>query len=112
MPVARGDLGQQRQHGVAEVPRARDQLPGLAGEEAVRLGVVDLAAGHRADQRLEVAGSIWLSAAITAIDVDAVGERLFVAGDDRGADAAVPLVAEHRDALAAGRLGRGDGAVA
>ena len=52
MPVAGGDLRQQRQDRVAEVAVPRDQLPRLAGDEPVRLRIVDLAAGNRAGDRL------------------------------------------------------------
>ena len=67
VPVAGGDLREQREHRVAEVAVARDHLPRLAGEEAVRLGVVDVAARDGAGQHLEVVGSICASAAITAV---------------------------------------------
>src|SRR5215213_7491532 len=42
MPVAGRDLRQEGEHGVPQVARARDELPSLAGEEPVCLGVVDL----------------------------------------------------------------------
>ena len=51
VPVAGRDLRQHRQHRVAEVARARDELPRLAGEEPVRLRVVELAARDRLDER-------------------------------------------------------------
>ena len=68
----------------------RNQLPRLAREEPVRLRVVDLAADDRAARSARGrSGAIWLSAAITHVTSIAVGDRLSVAGDDRGADAAV-----------------------
>jgi membrane associated rhomboid family serine protease len=59
VPVARCDLGQQRQHRVAEVAGARDHLPRLARDEAVRLRVLDLAAYDRQCDLLETGGLAW-----------------------------------------------------
>ena len=98
VPVAGRDLRQQREHGVAEVARARDQVPGLAGEESVRLRVVDLAARDGLDERLEVRGVHLVVAGHHRRDVDPLVARALVAGDDRGADALVPLVADQLDA--------------
>ena len=67
MPVAGGDLRQQREHRVAEVAAVRDQRPRLARDQPIRLRVVDLAAGDGADEARSSAGSIWLSAAITQV---------------------------------------------
>ena len=93
VPVAGRDLRQQREHGVAEVAGARDQLPRAAREEPVRLRVVDLAARDGPRDRLEVgrdpSGCRRPSRTVTSTPSL---ERALVAGDDRGADAAVPLV--------------------
>ena len=102
VPVAGGDLRQQREDRVAEVARARDQLPGLTGDEAVRLRVVDLAARDRLDEREQVGRIHLVVGRHHADDVEPVLERALVAGDDRGADAAVPLARDELDA----RVGR------
>ena len=106
VPVAGRDLRQQREHGVAEVAVARDQLPRAAREEAVRLRVVDLAAGDRAGDRLQVGRVHLVVAGHDAGDVDSVLERPAVAGQDRGADALVLLVRDHLDARVAARAAR------
>ena len=111
MPVAGGDLRQQREHRVAEVAVARDHLPRLAGEEPVRLGVVDVAARDRAGQHLEVVGVHLRVARHHGGDVDLVVARLLVAGDDRAADAEVALVLDQLDARVGQRAHRLDGAV-
>ena len=102
MPVAGRDLRQQREDGVAEVARPRDQLPGLTGDEPVRLRVVDLAAGDRLDERDQVGRIHLVVGRHHADDVEPFLERALVAGDDRGADAAVPLARDELDA----RIGR------
>ena len=106
VPVAGGDLRQQGKHGVAEVARVRDQLPGLAGEEAVCLGVVDLAAGDRLGDRLELAGIHLVVGRHDAGDVDPLLDRAPVARDDRRANATVPFVRDEDDA----GIGLGGGA--
>ena len=103
MPVAGGDLRQQREHRVAEVAVLRDQLPRLPGEEAVRLRVVDLAAGDRRGDRLEVGRVHLVVGRHHAGDVDPLLDRALVAGDDRGADALVLRVHDDLDAW----VGRG-----
>ena len=114
MPVARGDLRQQREHGVAEVAAARDQLPGAAADQPVRLRVVDLAAHDRPEDPLELVGVHLVVARHHRRHVDPLGERPLVAGDDRRADAAVALVDDHLDRGSAtaraplgGRVARG-----
>ena len=102
MPVAGGDLRQQREHRVAEVAVARDHLPRLAGEEPVRLRVVDVAARDRAGEHLEVVRVHLRVGRHHRGDVDPVVARLLVAGDDRAADAEVALVLDQLDA----RVGR------
>ena len=98
LPVAGRDLREEGEDGVAEVAVARDQLPGLAGEEAVGLGVVALAGGDALDQGGEVVGIHLVVRGHDARDVDRVVARVLVAGDDGGADAGVHLVPEHLDA--------------
>ncbi len=75
----------------------RDQLPGLARDEPVRLRVVGVAVDDRPRDRLEVLRRHLVVGRHHARDVDAVGDRLPVAGDDGGADAAVLLVADELD---------------
>jgi hypothetical protein len=101
VPVARSDLGEHRQRGIAEVARARDQLPRLAGEQPVRLRVVDLAAGHRANERLEISRIHLVVTRHDADDVELLLERALVPGDDRCADTAVALVNDELDACIA-----------
>ena len=87
----------------------RHQLPGPAGEEAIRLCVVDLAARDRRDDALELGGVHLVVARHHGRDVDPLGEGALVARDDRGTDAAVPLVHDDLDprvAHAARALGR------
>jgi hypothetical protein len=105
VPVAGGDLRQQREHRVAEVARAGNQLPGAPCEEPVRLRVVDLAPCHRGGDRLEVARVHLVVAGHDGRDVDPIRERTPVPGQDRGADSLVPFVRDHLDALAAGLAG-------
>ena len=73
------------------------------GEQAVRLRVVDLAARNGTRERLEVLGIHLVVAGHHADDVDLLLERALVAGDDRGADAAVALVDDELDARVAER---------
>ncbi len=82
----------------------RDQLPRLPGEEAVRLRVVDLAAGDRGGDRLEVGRVHLVVGRHHAGDVDPLLDRALVAGDDRCADALVLLVG--RGPRRAGRRSR------
>src|SRR5439155_11456397 len=103
-PVARGDLRQHREYGVAEVAVTGDQLPGLAGEEAVRLRVVELAARDRLDEVPQVFGIHLVVCGHDSRDVDLVGCRGAVASDDRRADAFVALVLDYLDARIGQRL--------
>ena len=96
--VARGDLRQHRQDRVTEVAVARDQLPGLPGEEAVCLRIVELAARNRLDEVPQVLGVHLVVGRHHGGDVDPLRERGLVAGDDRRPDALVPLVLDHLDA--------------
>ena len=109
MPVAGGDLRQQREDRVAEVARARDQLPRLAGEEPVRLRVVDLAARDRLDERErgrpDPSGCPPPSRRRRR---SPSVERALVARHDRGADAAVPLPPQHELDPRVGQLLRDD----
>jgi hypothetical protein len=92
MPVARRDLGQQRQHRVAEIAGAWDHAPGLAREQPIRLGVVDLATR---DGRHEQGQLGWIHLVVRRHhddDVDVLRERPLVARHDRRADSAVALV--------------------
>ena len=95
VPVARGDLRQHREDRVPEEARLRDQLPRLAGGEAVRLRVVELAARDRLDERRQVLRIHLVVAVHHDDDVEPVGHRPAVAGDGRRADAAPALVREH-----------------
>ena len=104
MPVARSDLRQHREDGVAEVAIAGDQLPGLAGEEAVRLRVVELTARNRLDEVAEILGIHLVVRGHDGGDIDPVGHRCAVAGDDRGANAFVPLVLDYLGARIVQRL--------
>src|SRR3954451_14677706 len=99
VPVARGDLGQERKSGVAEVAGARDQLPRLPREEPVRLGVVALAGGDCVYEGLEVAGIHLAVGGHDGGDVVAVVGGTSITGDDRGADPCVLLVTDDLDAL-------------
>ena len=73
-------------------------MPGLRREQAVGLGVVGLAVRDGGDELLQV-GRLHLAVGRHhAGDVDLVGERALVAGDDRGADARVLLVLDDLDA--------------
>ena len=101
VPVARRDLRQQRQHRVAEIARARDQIPRLARHEPVRLRIVDLAARHRDGQRLEVARIHLVVGRHHAGDVHPLGECALVATHDRGADTTVAFELDHLDARVA-----------
>jgi hypothetical protein len=102
VPVAGRDLRQQREDGVAEVAVTRDQLPGLPGDQPVRLRVVDLAAGDRGDERLEIVRVHLVVRRHHTGDVDPFLQRTPVAGDDRRADPLVPLVDEDGDSRVAG----------
>src|SRR6266487_302232 len=95
VPVARSDLRQHRQDRVAEVAVAGDQLPGLTGEEAVRLRVVELASRDRLDEMPQVLGVHLVVGGHHGGDVDPLLERRLVAGHDRRTAALVPLVLDH-----------------
>ena len=92
VPVAGRDLRQEGKDSVPEVTRLRDELPGLAGEEPVRLRVVALVRGDRADEHLEVVGIHLPVGGHDAGDVVFVRRRPAVASDDGCADALVLLV--------------------
>ena len=82
-------------------------FPRPAGDQPVRLRVVDLAARDRADDALQLGRVHLVVARHHARHVDAARrERALVAGDDRGADAAVVLVDDHLDARVARRRAR------
>ena len=85
----------------------RDQLPGLAGEEAVRLRVVHLAASDRGDEALELGRVHLVVGRHHRGDVHALLAGAQVAGDDGCSDAAVALVADQLDGFMGGmgRLG-------
>ncbi len=97
MPVARRDLRQHAEDRVAQVPVAGNQLPGTAGEEAVRLRVVELTANDRQRELLELVGVHLIVARHHRDSVHPLGERALVAGDDRRAHATVALVRDHLD---------------
>src|SRR5262245_56474000 len=105
VPVAGRDLRQQREHRVPEVARPWDHLPRLAGDEPVRLRVLDLAARDRACEAFELGPVHLVVGGHDAGDVDLLLERAPVAGRDRGADSAVRLVTEDLDARVASREG-------
>src|SRR5581483_5676458 len=98
VPVPRRDLRQHREDRVPEVARTRDQVPGLARDEPVRLRVVELTACNGQRQHLEVVRIHLVVGGHHARDVHGVGVRALVASDDRGADAAVPVVPHDLDA--------------
>ena len=81
----------------------RNQLPGLARDEPVRLRVVGVAVDDGSRDGLELVRRHLVVGRHHARDVHAVGDRLPIAGDDRGADAAVLLVADELDAPVSGR---------
>ena len=114
MPVAGRDLREEAEDRVADVAVARYQLPGAAGEESVRLRVVELVPHDRQRQQLELVGIHLVVAGHHGRCVHPLGERALVAGDDRGADTAVAVVGDHLDAwildrarALRGRVGRG-----
>ena len=89
MPVARGDLGEQRQDGVAEEADLRDLAEGLAGDEPVALGVVGLVVDHRVEDGGQVGGVHLAVAGHHDGDVVVVVARVFVAAGDGAAHALV-----------------------
>ena len=114
MPIARGDLRQQREHRVAEVAAVRDQRPRLARDQPVRLRVVDLASRDRRDEADELGGVHLVVTRHHARHVDQLRARAKVAGHDRCTDTTVPLVDDHLDTRIAdgscpcdGLVGRG-----
>ncbi len=107
VPVARRDLGEHGQDGVAEVTVTRDDLPGLTSEQAVPLRVVRLVLGQWGQQARQV---LRIHLGIAGHDGDEevlapLRHRRVVAGDDGRADAAVGLVADHLQAAAIAALG-------
>jgi hypothetical protein len=95
VPVARRQLGQQRQHGVAEQAHRRHRADLLEVEEAVALGVVGLAVDDGGDEvgdqrRVHLAVAVDLDD-----DVDALGDGRLVAAHHGAADALVDGVFEH-----------------
>ena len=56
VPVAGGDLRQEREDRVAEVAVARKDVPRAVGEQPVGLRVIAFTATHDADERLELVG--------------------------------------------------------
>ena len=109
MPVAGRDLRQQAENGVSEVTVAGNQRPSTAGEETVRLCVVEFVAHDRQRKRLELVGIHLVVARHHRGRVDALGERALVPRDDRSADTTVLLVHDHLDARVVDRprtLGR------
>ena len=98
VPVARGDLREQAENRIPDVAVARDQLPGAAGEEPVRLRVVELVANDRQRERLELVRVHLIVARHHGGRIHPRGQRALVARDDRGADTAVALVDDHLDA--------------
>jgi hypothetical protein len=98
VPVPGSDLRQQREHGVSQVAVPRHELPGLAGEEPVRLRVVQFAPSHRAAEHVQVVRVHLIVSGHHARDVGALLDRPPVAGHDRRPDTAVALVLQHLDA--------------
>ena len=85
-----------------------DQIPGLPGDKTIRFGVVDLAEGHRPNERLEVLGRHLTVGGHHARDVDVALDCTLVAGHDRRPDTLVLLVPDHLDTrvTSGGALGR------
>ena len=103
MPVARRDLREQAEHGIAEIAAARDQLPGAAGEESIRLRVVELTAHDRRRERLQLVRVHLVVAGHHRDRVDSGRQCQLVAGDDRCTDPAVAIVRDDLDTRVVGR---------
>ena len=81
----------------------RHHVPRLAGEEAVGLCVVELAARDRLHERREIGGIHLVVGGHHADDIEPLLECAAVAGDDRRADSAVAVVRDHLHARVAER---------
>lgn len=94
LPVARGDLGEEGEEGVAETPQGRHPLPVGLVDEAVALGVV----GPAVDDRVEEVGEVGCVHLVVPGhhrgDIHPVLDRLEVAGGDRRPDAPVRVVVD------------------
>jgi hypothetical protein len=112
VPVAGGDLGEEREDGVPEVAVPRHQLPGAPAEEPVRLRVLDLAPDDRPDDLPELGRVHLVVAGHHGGHVDPLRDRPAIAADDGGPDAAVAVVLDHLDPRVAGRAGARRGRVA
>ena len=97
MPVPGGDLRQEREHGVAQIASARDDLPGLARDEAVGLRVLHVASRDGADEPRQLRRIHLVVGRHHAGHVDALFESAPVAGHDRRAHARVLAVGDHLD---------------
>src|ERR1041385_5164809 len=98
IPLAARRLDEKRETRVAHAPAERHAPERGGVVKAVALGVVGPPGDERLDQmgqilRVHLAVGVHLDA-----DVRAVGERLLVAGDGRGSDAAVLLTTQQTDA--------------
>ena len=89
----------------------RDQVPRLAGEEPVRLRVVELAARDGLHERRQVGRVHLVVRRHHADDLEPVLERAAVAGDDRRTHSAIAVVRDHLDARVAEGAGTGGGLV-
>ena len=100
MPVAGGDLGEQRKERIAQVADSRRLLPRDAAGEPVAFAVVGLAVGDGLEDLGQLLGVHLAVAGHDRHDLHLRLEGRLVAGGDGFAHAAVDLMTDQLDTMA------------
>lgn len=97
LPVARGDLGKEREDGVPEAPPRRHPLPIGLVDEAVALRVVGPPLDDRVEEGWKVGRVHLVVTGHHRGDVHSILDRPLVTGGDRRPDAPVRAVVDRDD---------------
>ena len=97
MPVAAGDLGQQRQNTVAYIPVTGNDIPGVAMKQAIALGIIYPFQGHRPDEVFKICRVHLSVSGHDHRNIDVILQARLVAGAYRCPYAPVFFVADQND---------------
>ena len=99
MPVTAGDLGQERQHGIAEISHLRDFLPGFTGDQPVAFGVIRFVLQDRCQKIRQIVGIHLVVTGHDHGDVQIVVTAIDVPGANSAADAPVYFMVDQHNPL-------------
>ena len=97
MPVAAGDLGQQRQHAVPDIPMPGNDIPGFSIKQTIALGIIHPFQSHRPDDVFKVCRVHLSVPGHNHCDIDIVFETRLVPGAYRRPHAPVFFVTDQND---------------